>query len=230
VSGGAITVAFHAQIGGIALLIHADAKVRAFKGTCFPFRWRHIFLTAGHCVQNLQPTDLIIRSQGGRDFRVSEIHRNAEGDVAAVVGDPTDGGVPFPFAGLHQFEGTYGIGDEVATFGFPIHGTIQEPPNVPTPRVLRGYVQRIADFASGGSPTYRAYELSFPSLPGLSGAPLFVPGSDRVFGLITGNDVTEAALEGHSTPQIITFAMALSLWQVEQWLKEVAPLAGDARY
>jgi len=116
-----------------------------------------------------------------------------------------------------------------------------EPADKPTPRVFRGYVQRVGDFSSDAR-LLRAVELSIAAPIGLSGGPVFVPSSDRVFAVVTGNfesyttldeEVEQIAPEQTRTTtarRIVSYGMALSLWHVEEWLREVAPLAGNARW
>jgi hypothetical protein len=236
----AINIHFGVQIGAVAMLERAGEQNDPYLGTCFPFRWRHIFLTARHCVDSLEPAQIEVISQGDKRFQAIHIHRHESVDIAAVECKESDRGVPYAFTGLHVFEGSYGLGDAVAAFGFPIGGTLEEPPNRPTPRAFRGYVQRLTRFRTGGSEPYVAYEMSFPAPEGLSGGPVFVPGSDRVFAMVTGNlmsyttrmeeiehraDGTTRSIEGR---QVVSYGMALSLWHVEDWLKEVAPLSGHA--
>jgi trypsin-like peptidase len=237
---GAINIHFGIQIGAVAMLLKTEDGADAYLGTCFPFRWRHVYLTARHCVGELEPDQLVVVSQGDKRFRIREVHRHETVDIAAVVGDEAERGIPYAFSGLHAFEGTYGLGDAVAAFGFPVGGTLEEPPNKPTPRAFRGYVQRLTRFKSGGSEPYTAYELSFAAPDGLSGGPVFVPGSDRVFAMVTGNLMSYTTLmeevqhrEGGEVRtvegrQIVSYGMALSLWHVEDWLKDVAPLSGHA--
>jgi hypothetical protein len=200
--------------------------------------------TSGHAFRSGGgiDADLVVRSRYGRDFRVLNIHRHPTADIAMLEGDETEGGVPYPTIGLHRFTGTYGVGDEIVTFGFPVGGTLVEP-DEPTPRMFRGFTQRIGDFASGGSEPYRAYELSFPAPAGLSGGPIFpLSAPDRVFAMVTGLlesytiadeqviEQTQDHTHRMEARRIISYGMALGLWQFEQWLNEVAPLSGDARW
>lgn len=228
---GAVTVAFEDQIKAVARL-YRGGSAQEFRGTCFAFRSRHIFLTAGHCVRGFEPAELLIKTYGGKDLRVLRVHRSTQADIAVLEGDKAEQGVPYPFTGLHEFEKNYGVGAEVAAFGFPVGGTFHESATAPIARVLRGHVQRAALFADEqkDAPKYHAYELSFPSLLGISGGPVFVPGSDRVFAMMTGSSFTETTPKGHAIPHVISFGMALSLWHVEAWLKEVVPPPGDLRY
>ncbi len=117
--------------------------------------------------------------------------------------------------------------------------TYAEPEGKPTPRIFRGYTQRTMDFPWGRGEPYRDYELNIPASEGLSGGPVFVPGTDQAFAMVTDN------LESYTTPveeevristnevqrihsrRIVAYGVALSLWGIEEWLKEVAPLSGD---
>ena len=50
---------------------------------------------------------------------------------------------------------------------------------------------------------------------------------------IRDEQITEQSAEHKHTVEsrrIISYGMALSLWHVEPWLKEVAPLSGDQRW
>lgn len=235
---GSLSLGAHVRAGAVAMLVQSEAAL--YLGTCFPFRFAHRFLTARHCTDGLGPADLAIRTQYGQDLRVVDVHRHPDFDIAMLEGDPAQGGVPYPFAGLPVFAGTYGVAEDVVTFGFPVGGTLVEEEK-PTPRFFRGYTQRLADFASGGSKPYRAYELSFPAPAGLSGGPVFPPASpDRAFAVVTGllesytirDEETVVRDDNHThtteARRVISYGMALSLYQVDDWLKQVAPLSGSA--
>lgn len=231
-----VTTAFHMHLGAVAMLMSEGR----FLGTCFAFRWPHILLTAAHCVRGARPDSLIVRSQYGNHLTVTDVNCHPTADVAAIVTEQLAGGIPRYFAGLEVFAGTYGLGDEFASFGFPVGGTQAEPANEPTPRIFRGFTQRLADFQSEPVGTYRAYELSIPAPEGLSGGPVFVPGSDRVFGLVTGNfesytlksDVVERTEDGamhrETHIRVVSYGMAAALMGVQEWLRLAAPLSGTA--
>jgi S1-C subfamily serine protease len=210
-----------------------------YAGTCFAFRHANVFLTAKHCVLDSRPETLVIVAQDGKQLRVHSTAHHPTADLSALVTDPNEAGVRHPFLGLHVLSASHGIGQDFVAFGFPIGGTLVEPPNVPTPRVLRGYIQRLADFRSGGSDPYRALELSIPATAGLSGGPVFPPTDPgRVFGMVTGNfdsytteelvEMTSDDATPRSVRRVVSYGMALSLWGVEHWLAEVAPLVGSA--
>jgi S1-C subfamily serine protease len=228
------------QIMAVAMLIRTEAGPDRYLGTCFAFRQRHVFLTARHNVGSLTAEQLTVLSQGGRGFHVREVRRHPKIDLAALIGDPAEGGLPVMFSGLHVFDAAYGLGEDAAAFGFPVGAaTLQEESSVPTPRLFRGHVQRLARYASGGSEPYIACEMSFPSTGGLSGGPVFVPGTDEVFALITGNDeaytirdqetVERAGGATHTVEnrRIVSYGMALALWFDPEWLKDVVPPSGS---
>jgi hypothetical protein len=153
-----------------------------------------------------------------------------------LIVDRNDGGVPYPFSDAAPAGGTHYVGDEFVAFGFAEGGTLDEPAGAPTPRVFRGYVQRVTAFRSGGSNPYAAFELSIPAPSGLSGGPVFMP-SDRngVFGVVTGNLESYTTTVEHveeigpgrskttSVRQIISYGMALSLPAQYEWLRRVSP-------
>jgi hypothetical protein len=217
--------------------------VGQYLGTCFPFRHAHIFLTARHCIEDMGASDLAVATQYGHKLTVQRIEHHPTVDVSAVVTDPNTLGILHPFAGLYLFPGTHAIGEEFAAFGFPVGGTVHEPANIPVPRVFRGHIQRLADFRTGGLKSYTAFELSIPAPSGLSGGPVFVPSeADRVFGVVTGNadsymteveeveEMTPGCTSRTTVKRIISYGMALSLMGVRDWLDEVAPLVGQARW
>lgn len=221
------------RIGSVAMIVRDQAA--AYLGTCFPFRWANVFLTARHCVEGIDPTELVIDTQYRRQLRVVAIHHHADADVSMLITDRESGGVPYPFFDAKP-TGTYHVGEEFAAFGFPEGGTFDEPSNRPTPRVFRGYVQRSATFSSGGSNPYTAFELSVAAPSGLSGGPVFEPTEGNgVFGVVTGNidtyttetETSEVDVSGkvHTTSvrRIISYGMALSIPFVSEWLREVSP-------
>ena len=122
---GSLSLGAHVRAGAVAMLVQSEAAL--YLGTCFPFRFAHRFITARHCTDGLGPADLAIRTQYGQDLRVVDVHRHPDFDLAMLEGDPAQGGVPYPFAGLPVFAGTYGVAEEVVTFGFPVGGTLAIP-------------------------------------------------------------------------------------------------------
>jgi S1-C subfamily serine protease len=176
----ASTTQISIQTMAAAMLIRTEVGPGRFLGTCFAFRKRHVFLTARHNLGDLGAAQITVLSQGGSGQRIRDVHRHPQFDIAALIGDDAAPGLPVVFGGLHAFLAAYGVGEDVAAFGFPEGAaTLQENPDWPVTRLFRGHIQRLARYASGGSEPYIACEFSFPSPLGLSGGPAFVPGPTR---------------------------------------------------
>lgn len=234
-------VQLSAQINAVAMVVRKEAGPERFLGTCFAFRHRFIFLTARHNIGDLTAEQLGVLSQGNRFYPLKAVHRHPSIDVAALVGFQADGGLPVTFSALHIFDAAFGLGEEAAAFGFPIGGgTFDEASDVPIPRVFRGHVQRLVKYKSKPEidPDI-AYEMSFASPVGLSGGPLFVPGTDEVFGLMYRNEDSYAAAETVTvqrgegfvntteTRRVVSYGMAVALWFHKDWLDEAVPLSGS---
>ena len=202
-------------------------------GTAFAFRQPTTFLTAAHCVSgvgdNLQ---VLMFAPGGEvGFKVKEAVKHPSADISIIeTQDSRDDVTPF-----WNFVSNYEWGEEFIAFGYP-EDIFGERRSV-TPRLFRGYFQRIYAHRSYRGYEYKAAELSIGAPAGLSGGPLFRPGAPAMLtGFVTENlesttvlhSIEERERDGNITrdryQKVLTYGVALLLDGVEEWLNErVAP-------
>jgi hypothetical protein len=228
----------------------ADEPV--FLGTCFAFRSRRNFLTAAHCVANLESRQLAVVNVGDErkviwrgvsgverhptaDIAVlhtlpmSDEGRNTIGPEAAATEDQTEG--------FQGYVSNYGIGEDFHAYGFP-ENIFGDEQRTPTPRLFKGHFQRFLEYESRHLQyRYFAGEMSIPAPAGLSGGPLFRPSAPPIVtGLVTENLESTTFLDeqveqavGHDAAQVtkykrvISYGIALMLDRVGDWVDEHAP-------
>jgi hypothetical protein len=204
-------------------------------GTCFSFRHPHTLVTAAHCVAGLAPDDIGFvyptTEEADEGLSLSSIARHPTADIA-VVRLPDLGSLRI-LESFWNHSDTLEWGEEIAAFGFPSDSSL-ELGIVPTPRMFRGCIQRYFRHQSHMGYKYRAVELSIGAPAGLSGGPVcWTRDLSRVVGVVTENLETSTFLaqseevqEGgkvvrHETRNIISYALAVSLIDVTDWLWEV---------
>jgi hypothetical protein len=123
---------------------------------------------------------------GHKDLQFSPVtnrHLFEPCDIAvleAVVEDPK---WVQPFTGI---SGAANWGEAVTTIGWPVGVLADQDQEVL--RIFRGFIQRAFLYTNSRGAKYSAYELNFPSPPGLSGSPLFADQAPRtLIGVITEN-------------------------------------------
>lgn len=199
-------------------------SVSGYLGTAFGFGHPNLVLTALHVVDGQAPNQLRVvpLSAAGRElWRIADVwmyHRSA--DVAAFRLEPSDGWERefFDLASPPRQGATrMPLESEALCYGFPDAGGEINPP----PRLLKGHVQRIFNFRDE-SFDYPAYELSYLSFPGLSGAPVIDGRNrERVFGLVTRRQI----VPGMNVP---LWAIGVALLPYADWLQDcVKKVSGD---
>jgi len=225
-----------AATGGIFYFDDENRLVHA--GTCFAFRTPLSALTARHCLAEDRTYFVLFPGGGGFD-NVLTIERHPTADIAVMwlegsrqkveeLGGDSD--AAFFADGVSDLS----LGDDFMSYGFPSEGPAERAENGPIPRFFKGYFQRFYAVTQNDS-NYEAVELSIPAPGGLSGAPLFRPGSrDMVMGLVTASATSFAVEEridevdehGHrlrvETNRVITYGIGLLLGGVKDWLDEFA--------
>jgi hypothetical protein len=93
----------------------------SFLGTCFAFREPTHFLTAAHCVGNLEAGNLSIFTPAAfllpeSVLPVKSIVRHPKADLALLTVPPVDEGLILPFRDVAS---PAALGDEFCAFGFP---------------------------------------------------------------------------------------------------------------
>jgi hypothetical protein len=207
----------------------------AFLGSCFVFRYPESFLTAAHCVSELEPCEICILLPGSGTsiaFDVDSIKKHDQADIAALqVSNVSESHITWPQERI--FDDREWGGDFIAC-GYPQEYSDLGPR--PTPRVFRGHFQRFLQHRSHLGYEYLAAELSIGCPGGLSGAPVFNPEfHGRLYGIVTENIRTTTELEtvleverdGKTYRElyhnVINYGIALWLAAISGWLDEVIP-------
>lgn len=149
--------------------------------------------------------------------------------VATRENDPV---VPF----MHCAK-VLGWGEEYLALGYPEDSSISDRDPRPTLRSMRGHYQRLLEYKSALGYEYFAGEVSTPFPEGMSGGPLFAPELPvSLIGLATENFRTGREIE--SVEEItetgthlrieryayIRYGIAAMLFDVRDWLDELAPI------
>ena len=243
------------ELQAVAAIFRADesGEPSAFLGTCFAFRQKDCFLTANHCVadvdglresdrstsaierrrQTIPEAELfIVHPYIKKILRVQEVIRHKTADIALVRSDPIES------EDAHAFlicTSDYSLGTECAAYGFSktIFG---DAPDQPIARLFKCYFQRFMSYESlplGYS--YEAAELNIACPSGLSGGPVFRTDRKMVIcGLVTENLTSATArnpIEETQKGAVITkvyrtdinYGVCLLLADVKDWLNEHIP-------
>lgn len=203
-------------------------------GTCFAFRYAQRFLTARHCVPSWPSNSLFIAWQG----RASEsatvrpaiaVDRHPTADIAVVTVEPHIDDPSSVFTDIEDDDQLI-LGEDACAYGFEINDPGSE--SLTTPRFFRGYFQRFMRHRSEVNRSeYLAGELNFPAPIGLSGAAVYRPQRfPAAAALVTENyesftgtshEVEERAGRTIIYRRVVTYGVALLLWDVRLWLDEV---------
>jgi hypothetical protein len=203
-----------------------------FIGTCFAYRRQGHFITAAHCVGDLQADQLgVITPRGGLIKSAFAVTRHPSADIA-IIETPTmhvEGDEVEPF---ELIVSNWSLGEDFFAYGYPVD-VLGPDPAKPTERLFKGHFQRFLDHKSQHLPfQYLAAELSFPSPAGLSGGPLFRPAAHTVLlGMATENLMSTTTLESVerlrrgdepverlSRERVIEYGVALMLSGVNDWI------------
>jgi hypothetical protein len=205
------------RAAGSVFVRRGEAPV--FGGTCFAFRYADRLLTAGHCVEGLQPEDVAVSFLGGAErFTPVGVRRHPTADLALILLAPGVrplGVEPFAaYASIARGDDFGGIGS-IAGAG----------------ELLGGRIRRVFADAEDG---HRHAEMSVAARDGFSGGPLFAraaPGA--VVGVMTANRKTRLALAGAGLRrrlrprapcgQAAGRGIALLVADVAEWLDEHVP-------
>jgi len=199
-------------------------------GSCFRL-WSPIhFITANHCIENTNPSELKVMNpfSNYQNLNCVEIYRHAEADIAVLK---VTGSVP------EQFEKFKISGDE-PSYGAPIHcfGIIPNLIKTGAPgRVIGGIVQRDLIHKDHKYKSH-SIELSVPIPKGMSGGPAFLAHrDDSAIGVAIGTIKSEVVIsefinyqdektqEKERISEITRYGIILTLYSVRNWLEEIIP-------
>ena len=206
-----------------------------FRGTCFAFRRSDVFLTAAHCVYEIDAATLFVHTPAAQGFyAVGEIERHPSADIALLrlAGSAWPGGVE-PFILTKPFTA---LGLEFMAYGFPEDAPAPDEESLtPTPRLFRGYLQRQLVYRRAGY-EYSAGEMSVPAPAGLSGGALFAAADfNSVIGVAAENvqsttyvgrveeKTTAGGTERFVEREHVQYGIAALLAPLGDWLDELVP-------
>jgi hypothetical protein len=215
-----------------------DPHNAAALGSCFALEKSRCFLTAAHCVANIEPTELSIMALGsGPDgINVTHLRRHPIADLALMSVDLPDRHDITP---IRTGITSPGLGDSFIGAGFPIDTTFfgnldwQITTAGPKLRLFRGYFQRWSIHLSHLGYKYYSYELSIGTPAGLSGSPVCTEQSPEdlcVVGFVTENrksttilstvtDFSEPGREIHEkVSSLVEYGISIDLLSVRDWL------------
>lgn len=223
-----------------AMIIGMDRKAGpVFNGTCFGFRRQGWFLTARHCLRELPIEQLSVALLTGDKIqfglKVNLIIPHPTADIA-LIHSPMMEGVCEVFSDVND---ALGPGSDVTAFGFPEDVLSGDPG--PTPRLFRGFVQRVFEYKSPLGYQYVAAELGFGTPAGLSGGPLIVSMNHlHVAGVVTENVQASTFLQmitevkdgnreySEKVHSMINYGVAVDLGPIRGWLDDQLPVPVEA--
>jgi hypothetical protein len=214
-------------IGAISL--HSGDN-EIFLGTAFCYKSPRFLLTAAHVF----PDDLSLISvtfpYAKKVLIPTKMAKHDEADVVALaceekhINNRSVDGIEF----FTSLKSNLELAGDYITYGYPEDISLTKGPT-PTPRVFKGYFQRLFLHESNFDYKYSAIELSTPCPKGLSGAPVMVFGNaSQLAGLVaesieTSNELHVEEAEGSETyvyRRVINYGVAVNLATIENWIEE----------
>ena len=181
-------------------------------GTAFSVKRSNLLLTAAHVVRDIERILVTCTYYSPLvNYKVDKVVSHPRADLAALyiknnskfghfdIGNPSD---------VYPNYDEYPLAEDILSYGFPLVGN-EKPIK---PRMMKGHIQSKYDHTSPDRRyKYRAYELSFPAFPGLSGSPVFRDLNNRneVIGIVTDRISFCSEQNNHETRMYITVATAL---------------------
>ena len=203
-------------------------------GTAFGIVRPGLLLTAAHVLRDIDSRSLRVVYTYCRKpvcYRVDKVERHCKADVAALVVREMAAsqsfdhfGIGFPSDVYPQYS-DFPLAEEVLAYGFPMVGC-EKPIR---PRMMKGHIQAEYQHTSGDASCrykYKAYELSFPAFPGLSGAPVFRDWNERglAIGIVTDRISYITEQGQHETKAYL--ALAAALHPIADWVRRIGRQAG----
>ena len=204
-------------------------------GSTFRLWSSNHFITASHCVQDIEPAQLKIMNplNNNHDLNCVAIHRHSKADIAVVE---VEGPVPERFQKFKITRSDFSYGAPIHCFGIILdwEGSTDYAPA----RVIGGIIQRdfIYDDSVYKSP---AFELSTPIPKGMSGGPAFLAvQADVAIGIAIATIKSEVVISSFEEcendeiktreriSEITRYGVVLRLYTVRDWLEEIIPKEG----
>jgi len=209
---------------------NSQKKKKEIIGSCFRLWAPNYFLTANHCVNELNPEQIQVMNcmDDNHDFQCIAKHQHSKSDIAILE---VEGDIPEIFEKFKISEQDFAYGSQVHCFGMNIDWDTSGSPS----RVIGGIIQR--DFTySDGKYESKALELSAPIPKGTSGGPAFFANKDdTVIGMAIGtikSEVVISSIEQYEEQEvkmreriseIIRYGVILRLYPLKEWIESILP-------
>ena len=206
-----------------------------YVGTCAALGLPTHFVTAAHCIVGRERDSLAVNHFGHSRNPYSAVSACSIYefcDIAVLEAEVEEPEWITPFT---KVAAATHMGEPVTVIGSPIW--ILTEGQKESLRLVRGFVQRPFLYTGRLGHEYSAYELSFPSPPGLSGGPMFSDEEPKFLrGVMTENfkrytvvDSEEVhdgrgQLKRIESREIVTFGVAANAWRAIDFLEEAIPV------
>lgn len=227
------------SVGIVGAIVDAGGRAEvASLGTCFSFRQKDHFLTAGHCVPDDEGAAGLIMPGGPGPIPIVSFEHHPTADLSLLRINTRALDYKVYWQPFWDFVGNWGMGEEFMAYGYPVDTLDDEAEPRPKPRLFRGHYQRFMFYrAPGGRFGYLAGELSITAPGGLSGGPVFRQGApEMVTGMVTANidsttysdELVEKERDGVTVERtllkrIVSYGVAVMLSEVADWLNDRVP-------
>lgn len=211
-----------------AISMHHNGE-ETFLGTAFCYKSPRFLLTASHVIPSDPKLLSVTFPYTQRILVPTKIARHESSDVAALactsghVNNRQVDGIEY----FRAIEKNLQLAADFITYGYPEDISLGDG-STPTPRVFKGYFQRLFKFASSRG-HYTAIELSVSCPAGLSGAPILLYGNaSTLAGIVAENVETTTELrEEEAEPgkivtyrRVINYGVAVRLADITSWIDE----------
>lgn len=206
-----------------------------YLGSCAALGLPTHFVTAAHCVIGRERDSLAVNHYGTSKEPFAPVHLCSvyePCDVAVLEAEVEE---PKWIAPFTKVAGATYMGEPVTAIGSPV-GILTEGEQESL-RLFRGFVQRPFLYEGRLGRAYSAYELSFSSPPGLSGAPMFADEEPKFLrGVITENFKSYMVVESEEisdgqggfrrteSREIVTYGVAANLFHALEFLENSIPV------
>jgi hypothetical protein len=220
-------------VGGVYDISSPEAP--KYLGSCAALGLPTHFVTAAHCVIGRDRLSLAVNHFGIRKDPFSAVRLCSVYEPCDVAVLEAEVERPTWIAPFTKIRGATYMGEPVTAIGSPV--AILTEGQQESLRVFRGFVQRPFAYDGRLGHRYSAYELSFPSPPGLSGAPLFTDEEPNfLLGVITENFKSYTVVESEETTsgegglrrtesrEIVTYGVAANPFHALKFLEDAIPV------
>lgn len=200
-----------------------------FAGSCFRLWVKNHFLTAAHCLEGIESTDISVFDYVQEKYlKCHKIYTHPHADLAIIEVEGR---------GADQLE-NFRLTDVDFSFGENVHcfGWLTEEDNLKLPaRVIGGIIQRPFIHREGKYET-PALEYSSPIPKGMSGGPAFSARyNDIAIGVAIGTIKSSVVVseytdyedekkkESEKISEIVRYGVILRLFELREWITETLP-------